>query len=230
VYCEISKAVKKNSYAHRKAIFKNAFIPQYKQSSADSGVEDKECIISLEPTFFGLVMVSMQRPQKSMHHIFMGKPSHKLHSSESENANKYVEDDCHGTNLSLNLLTKEFRNCYLIMINPLMRWFLFWLGLMILGLLLFGIFGPKGRVISIEDVSFKTNQSSELYFKNMRSYFYDIEEHEESGYLMYRLGSRDIHSNKLSFVILRNWKMGESYILIESDLFETKDEEILIET
>lgn len=114
--------------------------------------------------------------------------------------------------------------------NPLMRWFLFWLGLTLIALLLFGIFGPKGRSISIEEVSFQTNQSSELYFKNMRSYFYDMEEHKESDYLMYRLGSRALDSNKLSFVILRNWKMSEAYILLESDIIEKENEEFLIET
>ena len=57
----------------------------------------------------------------------------------------------------------------------------------------------------------------------MRSYFYDLEEEERSGYRLYRIGSRNDENSKLHFVIISNWLMNEAYIMAESDLIDLTD-------
>ena len=47
-------------------------------------------------------------------------------------------------------------------------------------ILLWAIFGPKAKEIDITDISFSTTSSSQLYFKNIRAYFYDIEERTDA--------------------------------------------------
>jgi len=100
--------------------------------------------------------------------------------------------------------------------NRLFKWFFKWLGIMLLLLILYAVFGPSTKKISLEEVSFKTTQSSELYFKNIRSYFYNKEEHKESGFHLYSLKSLEENGSPLSFVILQNWMMSEAYIMLET--------------
>jgi hypothetical protein len=49
-----------------------------------------------------LMMVSVQVPQKTVHHIFVRKPSHKLHGEKSGQNNESRNDEIHkhATNFS----------------------------------------------------------------------------------------------------------------------------------
>lgn len=97
--------------------------------------------------------------------------------------------------------------------NELQKWFLYFVGAALLFVILFSAFGPKGKQINLQEIAFTSTNSSELYFKNIRSYFYDKEEREDARFMLYRIGSR---TEDLSFVLVNNWLMDESYIIVES--------------
>jgi len=102
--------------------------------------------------------------------------------------------------------------------GTLVKWFVSWAVAMIVGMVLFSAFGPTAKEISLDEINFKTTESSALYFKNIRSYFYDLEEEKKSGFKIYRLSSRPATAkNKLHFMILHNWRMNEAYIMAESE-------------
>ncbi len=85
-------------------------------------------------------------------------------------------------------------------------------------ILLWAIFGPKAKEIDITDISFSTTSSSQLYFKNIRAYFYDIEERTDASYNLYRLKARKkSDSLPVQAVIIQNWRFDESYVLFENN-------------
>ena len=102
--------------------------------------------------------------------------------------------------------------------NQLHRFFVFFIGTLFVFIVLFSLFGPQGKKIDLKEVSFSTNNSSTLFFKNMRSYFYDKEERTDAKFDLFRIGSREKDSlqNKISFVLIHNWLMNECYIRAES--------------
>jgi hypothetical protein len=112
--------------------------------------------------------------------------------------------------------------------GPLFKWFLIWAGAMAVGVILFWAFGPTAKKIDLAEVNFTTTESATLYFKNMRAYFYDLEEEEKSGFNIYRIGSREEGNSKLHFMIVQNWKMNEAYIMAESDLLDLESSPLQI--
>lgn len=107
--------------------------------------------------------------------------------------------------------------------SKLKKWFFYWGISMLVIVICFAIFQPAKR-INLQDLDFTTTQSSELYFKNMRSYFYDKTVHEAANFKIYRIGSREKDStkNKLSFMLLSNWLQSECYVMAESGLVDFK--------
>lgn len=103
--------------------------------------------------------------------------------------------------------------------SQLKRWFIYWIAAMLVVVVCFSIFLPV-KEINLEEVDFTTTQSSELYFKNMRAYFYDQSMDEASKFVLYRISSRELSTakNKLSFLLLSNWLQSECYIMTESGL------------
>ena len=113
--------------------------------------------------------------------------------------------------------------------STLKKWFFYWsLGMVLLSIL-FSIFLPNKK-IDLTEVDFTTTQSSELYFKNMRSYFYDKDENEEANFKLYRIDSRvkDSSKNKLNFVLLSNWLQSECYIMAESGILDLSKETLQV--
>lgn len=98
----------------------------------------------------------------------------------------------------------------------LKRVFIAWFGLMVV-VLAFTM--PESRPIDLEEVSFQTTESSELYFKNVRSYFYEIWDDPKSGFVHYRIKSRNKDSLKptINFLLLNNWRFDEAYIMAEGN-------------
>ena len=113
--------------------------------------------------------------------------------------------------------------------SKLKKWFFYWGIAMLVIVICFAIFQPAKK-INLQEVDFTTTQSSELYFKNMRSYFYDKTEHETANFKIYRLGSReeDSSKNKLSFMLLSNWLQSECYIMAESGVVNLKEDQLQI--
>jgi len=94
--------------------------------------------------------------------------------------------------------------------------FLTWFGIMVL-ILAFTM--PSMRPIDLEEVKFHTTESSELYFKNIRTYFYEIWDDPKSGFVHYRIKSRNQSSDQpsVNFVILNNWRFDEAYVFAEGN-------------
>lgn len=102
--------------------------------------------------------------------------------------------------------------------NELQRLFVFFLAAVALFVILFAFLGPQGKKINLKEIEFSTTNSSELYFKNIRSYFYDKEENTDANFMLYRINSREKDSSKLklNFLLVNNWLMNECYLIAES--------------
>lgn len=102
--------------------------------------------------------------------------------------------------------------------SELGRIFLYFLGAVFIFIVLFALFGPQGKKINLKEIEFTTTNSSELYFKNIRSYFYDKEEINDANFLLYRIKSREKDSIKinLQFLLVHNWLLNECYLIAET--------------
>lgn len=114
--------------------------------------------------------------------------------------------------------------CYLSMLNKLQIYFLGFIFFIVLLVVCFAIFVPSQSSIHLEEIKFSTSQSSRLYFKNLRSYYYEKDEVEKPGFILHQYKS-DGEEN-LRFLIVDNWKHDEAYIIAESAIVNI-DEEIL---
>lgn len=108
----------------------------------------------------------------------------------------------------------------------LKRIFFFWMLGMLVLISLFAAFGPEGKKINLKTVEFTTTESASIYFKNIRSYFYDQESYKDGSYVLYRIDSRELDSskNKLNAVIVRNHLQNQCFIRFESGLVKLDQE------
>lgn len=76
------------------------------------------------------------------------------------------------------------------------------------------LFAPQPKPVSIYDISFATTSSSKLYFKNVRSYYYDIIHDNKSRFTFYKLKrrSRDTLTPLVQFEIIDNPLADEAYL------------------
>lgn len=82
---------------------------------------------------------------------------------------------------------------------------------------LFGCIPDKDRVLDSENLRTKTSDPSVLFFKNVRSPFYSLEENKEAGVNIYRL-TDELESqrpNDIGFSIIHSWKTDNAYIFVE---------------
>tara|TARA_B110000090_G_scaffold71886_1_gene82056 strand:+ start:258 stop:809 length:552 start_codon:yes stop_codon:yes gene_type:complete len=102
--------------------------------------------------------------------------------------------------------------------NKLQRVFIYFIATTIVFVTAFAVFGPEGKKINLKEIDFTTSSSGQLYFKNIRSYFYTNEVRDDANFILYKIGSRefDPHLNNLSFVLVSNWLMNECYIVVDS--------------
>jgi hypothetical protein len=101
--------------------------------------------------------------------------------------------------------------------NTLLKIFSYWLLGVIALVVLFSFFGPKTKSIDLKRVDFNTTSSSALYFKNLRSFYYHIEEDSSSRYHIYKLKRLEELNNGISLSIIHNWLLSESYIIFDWD-------------
>ena len=74
----------------------------------------------------------------------------------------------------------------------------------------------KNKLIDLNDLKFKTTDASEIFFKNIRKSYYEIEEIPESGIEMYRLKSDKELSTPLKPFIVYNWRQDFASIMFET--------------
>lgn len=98
----------------------------------------------------------------------------------------------------------------------LKRIFIVWMAIMGGILAIYSFFVPS---IPKNDkvVDFKVTQNQTLYFKNIRAYFYEREESEESGMEIFRL-KKIVKDSQVAYypVIIHNWRHDEAYLMFEN--------------
>ncbi len=76
---------------------------------------------------------------------------------------------------------------------------------------------PDQRPEKIDTVGFDTTESAELYFKNVRSFYYTKKEEGEGIFDVYRLNSLFSDSTAtLPFAIYHNWRSNEGFIRLDT--------------
>lgn len=90
-------------------------------------------------------------------------------------------------------------------------------GLFIITLILASCNPVKDKQVDQTTIGFKTDDSSKLFFKNVRRSYYDVEVMEEAKLEIYRLEKRVKESDKpvLNISIVNNWRYDEAYVLLE---------------
>lgn len=86
-----------------------------------------------------------------------------------------------------------------------------------MSLLVFSCNPSKYTHINPDEVTFKTDEASKLFFKNVRKNYYDLEELPEAKLEVYRFKKRLLSEEKplLDIALVNNWRYDEAYILIE---------------
>ncbi|MEQ8907868.1 MAG: hypothetical protein RIC95_01635 [Vicingaceae bacterium] len=112
--------------------------------------------------------------------------------------------------------------------EKLKKWFLIWGLFMFLALLLYSFFGPSGKKINVRQVNYNYTQSAELFFKNMRAYFYDQKKYEDGSYVLYRINSRvkDSSLNKLNVVLVKNTLLSQCFVRLESGMLDIEHDSL----
>jgi hypothetical protein len=83
MHYKIGRTISHNTKANREASPKAFVAPEIKATHAYYCVKNKKGIIALKPTVvIFVVVVFVQAPQKPMHDVFMGEPSHKFHDKK----------------------------------------------------------------------------------------------------------------------------------------------------
>ena len=78
---------------------------------------------------------------------------------------------------------------------------------------------PETRPSKFDVVNFDTTESAELYFKNVRSFFYSVSEEGEGVFNAYRLKAMYADTNEfgIRFVIYNNWRQNMAFIRIDTN-------------
>jgi hypothetical protein len=90
-------------------------------------------------------------------------------------------------------------------IGGLLKWFLIWLFAMVV-IIFFTL--PNERPQKIDTVSFETTESAELYFKNVRAFYYSTHSEGHGVFEVYRLNSifKDSANSYLPFALYSDWR------------------------
>jgi len=88
-------------------------------------------------------------------------------------------------------------------------------------LVLFGCDPDRKKKVDPEKGRYGTLDSSELFFKNMRQYYYDLTPMREAGLEIYRLQDRVADTIKpiLNLNIIFNWRTDEAFIYLEPNRY-----------
>lgn len=111
---------------------------------------------------------------------------------------------------------------------PKIKWNLkhFFLVWFIVTLVILLATSPKDRPIRIDVADFKMPENEEIYFKNLRSFYYELEEREDAGFNLYRLKARRIDTVEPNFqlAIVQNWRQDQAYLIVEpNNVWEKPD-------
>jgi len=91
------------------------------------------------------------------------------------------------------------------------------------------IFQPDSRPEKIDFVSFNTNEADELYFKNMRLFYYSTNEEGGGAFEVHRLNSiKNTDDRTLPFAIYHSWRANEAFIRMDTSFTNQFSDAILL--
>lgn len=84
-------------------------------------------------------------------------------------------------------------------------------------LLLAFLFPAQKKIYNLHQCSFNTQQSTTLFFKNTRAFYYAASDLLEAGFTVYRYGkcTRVDTGIYLNFILVHNWRANQVYIATE---------------
>jgi hypothetical protein len=90
-------------------------------------------------------------------------------------------------------------------------------GFIITVLVLAFLFAGEKKVYSLYDRSFAAQQSTTLFFKNTRAFYYALEELPEAKMNVYRFGetTKSDTGIYLNFILVHNWMTDEVFVITE---------------
>ncbi|MEM1137815.1 MAG: hypothetical protein AAGI07_18405, partial [Bacteroidota bacterium] len=88
----------------------------------------------------------------------------------------------------------------------------------------------RKKKVDPEIRKYGTTDSSELFFKNMRQYYYDLENKGEAGLHLFRLKDRVLAQEHpiINLSIIFNWRNDEAYLYMEPNNFFSDTTEFTI--
>ena len=98
-------------------------------------------------------------------------------------------------------------------------------------LLLFSACKPiSDKPVDKNNPKFSTTEDSELFFKNVRQVYYNLERQEQTKLDIYRHKKRQERSESpiINLAIAHNWRFDEAYLLIESNSYFRNFQDIQI--
>ncbi|MEM6523509.1 MAG: hypothetical protein AAF693_06950 [Bacteroidota bacterium] len=98
-------------------------------------------------------------------------------------------------------------------------------------LLLFGCNVNSGKKVTLENFEFKTGDDTELFFKNVRQSYYDLEENEAAKFNLFRLSDRVINDTLpiLNLAIVINYLQDEAYLFLEPNALLSEHDPLTIQ-
>lgn len=87
---------------------------------------------------------------------------------------------------------------------------------------------PDSRLSKLERISFATPSSAQLFFKNVRSFYYNKNEEGGGVFDAYRLNSllEEPQQSKIHFVIYQNWRQHKAFIRVDTALTTIENQPI----
>lgn len=79
--------------------------------------------------------------------------------------------------------------------------------------------GHKARQVSYEKIDFRTTDDSEMFFKNLRQYYYENEIMDSAGLVQLRLKERVTDGDRplINLMIVNNWRLDRAYLFVEPE-------------
>ncbi len=90
----------------------------------------------------------------------------------------------------------------------------------------------KDKKVDKDNPRHGTTDSSVMFFKNMRQYYYEKDENRETGIVQYRYKEQPALNSAepgLAAAIVYNWRSGQAYILVETSVFFEDEAPIVVE-
>jgi hypothetical protein len=75
----------------------------------------------------------------------------------------------------------------------------------------------KSTQVNSDQIKFKTNDASELFFKNVRVLYYDLEENKDAKLNIYRKKDRERNDSiiHINLALTHNWQTDQAFLILE---------------